>query len=450
MFQGKNGGLTMLWGTLIVVASCVGQVSAQDTSPAFEQPNIKPTLRDFLSGRPIAERLRIRKTDELLRPPFAEKPVDSVKGLAASIRAEELDVCNRVKAAEYLGTVDCKAYPEAQEMLIDTMHNDKYELVRLAAAKALGNMLKRVPQQCRILAVNPDADLEGCPMKKRGYQAPWEKSDKRFLSGYDQCPGCCNEDVLNALAKTAYEVNDDGCCFEPSPRVRQMAAWALSQCGICCREQAWPFVEPTPTDPPEEPPVKKQQGEVDPTKSGEVDPTKSGEQDADTEAGEGTDAAFLVPPSLTELDKKAREKADFLVPPPVDGVEVVSAEVPAVEENVANLPALAALRDYCIVGLHRNEFKKVDEAFYSVFEGRLYYFASKAAKETFDTAPQKYAVALSGMDPVEYTRTGDHVEGKYLRRCNGRFFLFSTKENWTAFTAKRPSGNVQVAAEEAK
>ncbi|MCA9033000.1 MAG: HEAT repeat domain-containing protein, partial [Planctomycetaceae bacterium] len=284
---------------MLLVPAQSANAQTQELSPAFEQPNIANTLRDYLSGRPLAEKLRIRRTDELLRPPFASKPTDSVKGLAAKIRAEELDVCNRVKAAEYLGTVDCKAYPEAQEMLIDTLHNDKYELVRLAAARALGVMLSCRPQEAKIMMCDPNYQpTADCPMKPHGrYQAPWEKSNKRFVSGLDACPGCCNADVLNALAKTAYESNEDGCCFEPSARVRQMAAWAMSQCGVCCREQAEQIIHEKKTEDKEE----EKKGEVDPNKSKEVDPTRADENDGKEGSSNGestsTPRPFLFPPA---------------------------------------------------------------------------------------------------------------------------------------------------------
>lgn len=374
---------------------------ATEMSPAFEQPNMKSSMGDMLSGRPLAERLRIRKTDELLRPPFANKPVDSVKGLAAKIRAEELDVCNRVKAAQYLGTVDCKAYPEAQELLIKTMHEDKYELVRLAAAQSLGVMLTPASEEERILMCDPDyVPTYDCPMKKRGkYQAPWEKSKKRFVSGRDFCRGCCNEDVLNALAKTAYDINDEACCFEPSARVREAAAKSLTVCGICCREEAAQFLEPSPAQPEETAPPKEEGGEQQPPASGEEQP-----------------------PAAKEEPK---------APSPIDGA-LGFVPHPEPEGLPEHYPELPALRGYCIVGLRDMHFHRTRPDLWSIEDSRIYFFSSEEAKATFDAAPQEYSVQLCGSDPVEFIETGTGVEGKFLRLVDGRFYLFKSKENYDA------------------
>ena len=63
--------------------------------------------------------------------------------MAAGIRAVQLDVPNRIKAAAYLGTVDCVTYPQAQTMLIATMQEDPSEEVRYEAVMALRMMLSR-------------------------------------------------------------------------------------------------------------------------------------------------------------------------------------------------------------------------------------------------------------------------------------------------------------------
>ena len=402
-------------------AAPAAAAKAPELSPEFAQPNLRSTLGDFLTNRPVAERIRIRKTDELLRPPFAKQPVDSPKGLAAKIRADELDVCNRVKATQYLGTVDCKAYPEAQEVLIKTMHEDKYELVRLAAAQALGVMLSRCSEEDRIMMCDPNyTPTDDCPMKKNGkYQAPWEKSKKRFLSGRDACRGCCNPTVLNALAKTAYDINDEGCCFEPSARVQQAAANSLAVCGICCREQADPWMEEfTPEPDPMnggggEKPLVPGGGEKDLPKQGEQDlPGKDGEKPAD-------------PTPATQNG----------VPP----LEVGFLPHPAPATAPVHLPELTALNGYCIVGLRSKEFHKTQAEFWSIHDSRIYYFSSAAAKATFDAQPVAYSVDFCGSDPIEYLKTGQGTEGRFLRLVGDRLYLFATKENFEKFRSN-PAG----------
>ncbi len=113
------------------------------SAPAFTPTPLQPSLADFVTGMPVSTCCQIKALDPLLRPPFAGAPLADPKGLAAKIRAEQLDAKKRVKAVKYLGTVDCVAYPEAKAMLVQVMENDKYEQVRYEAAKALGVMMGR-------------------------------------------------------------------------------------------------------------------------------------------------------------------------------------------------------------------------------------------------------------------------------------------------------------------
>lgn len=58
---------------------------------------------------------------------------------AAKIKASEADAKARVAAVEYLGTVDCKFWPEAQAGLLKSLREDTNECVRYAAARVLSN-----------------------------------------------------------------------------------------------------------------------------------------------------------------------------------------------------------------------------------------------------------------------------------------------------------------------
>ena len=121
----------------------VGYAQGPPPAPPFTSPDIKPTFFDWITAHPVALAKKIKLTDPLLKPPFAAAPPGSLKGLAAGIRAAQLDVPNRVKAVQYLGTVDCVAYPDAQKVLIATMEEDPSEEVRYEAVMALRNMLTR-------------------------------------------------------------------------------------------------------------------------------------------------------------------------------------------------------------------------------------------------------------------------------------------------------------------
>ena len=59
----------------------------------------------------------------------------SAAATAAAIQASEADAKARVAAIEYLGTVDCSRWPEAQKALINGLRQDPNECVRFAAAR---------------------------------------------------------------------------------------------------------------------------------------------------------------------------------------------------------------------------------------------------------------------------------------------------------------------------
>ena len=133
-----------------------------EVAPPFTPPPIQPTFWDWITARPIAQKKALAKTDPLLRPPFAGAPVDTPKGLAAKIKAIELDAANRIEAVQYLGTVDCVAFPEAQAMLIQVIQEDPFEPVRYEAVMALQLMLTRGAAA----GGNPNCDCEGCEQRR--------------------------------------------------------------------------------------------------------------------------------------------------------------------------------------------------------------------------------------------------------------------------------------------
>ncbi len=51
------------------------------------------------------------------------------------------------------------------------------------------------------------------------------------------------------------------------------------------------------------------------------------------------------------------------------------------------------------------------------YRGRLYYFSSAEARASFLKAPEDYAVAFGGCDPVEFVATRQIVEGRYLLKA---------------------------------
>lgn len=205
----RNGLRTFIAG--ILMSCSTGSLFAQapaapGMTPPFAPPPIQPTLLDFVTGLPLAYNAKVMATNPLLRPPFANQPLNSPKGLASSIKANQLDAKNRIKAAKFLGQQDCVKEEGATPALLALLTKDPVERVRYEAALALKNQLSRGP---------------GTRMSRKEKQR------------YEACRGCCNEKVLNELSKVAYGVDDFNCPVEPSKRVRKAAIAAMACCGDC-------------------------------------------------------------------------------------------------------------------------------------------------------------------------------------------------------------------------
>lgn len=139
-----------------------------------------------------------------VNPADLAKDPTTPEGAAARIKAEENPVVIQAKVAalQFLGTVDCRYYPEAAAGLITGLRAEKNECVRLAAAKSLAN---------------------GC---------------------------CCNPKIVKALLMVVNCSNKDGFPIEASELVRAYAYVALERCMRRCAE-----VEGEA--PPEPPPAAK-------------------------------------------------------------------------------------------------------------------------------------------------------------------------------------------------
>lgn len=135
-------------------------------------------------------------------PEDLKKPAGSPEGAAAKIKAEEAQAKAKIAAIEFLGTVDCRYYPEAEAGLIAGLRAEKNECVRIAAAKAFAN---------------------GC---------------------------CCSPKVVKALLISVNCSNKDGFPAEASEVVRTYAYVALERCLRKC-------MEAEPEAPPEPPPAAK-------------------------------------------------------------------------------------------------------------------------------------------------------------------------------------------------
>ena len=431
------------WSALCVAAVVTfsGSIQAQDAvqavpdSPAFEE--VQPTLLDQLLGTKIAKKKAECKIDPLLKKAFAAADPKKIKGMAAKIRAEELDAKNRILAAQYLGTLDCQQFEEAQPALIALMAEDRFEEVRYQAVMSLRMMLLR--------GMRPEEDCNLCPCddcKKQRKEVEkareeTEKAEKAAKKAFkpkpcglcgllkaipklltaplngpkawmdkkkngppeerrrDFCKGCCNEEVLAALSDVAYKTDDQGCPIEPSKRVREAARSALMLCPCCPADSC-----------PEDGPV--------------VDPLKKG-------TGGTSEAPKL---DQTEGKKKATPPPE---PTKVNSTSVVEPVINLASYASEKQPPLKALGTYCIVGLKERRFEQAQPDIKTAFNGRTYFFSSLTAKEKFVASPATYAPAYCGMDPVEYVKSGKVVEGTFLREFKGRFYLFASKAHWTEF-----------------
>jgi YHS domain-containing protein len=203
-----------------------------------------------------------------------------------------------------------------------------------------------------------------------------------------QCKCCCNAETLNKLAKVAYESKDDGCGFEPSRRVREMAVEAIEACGVPCHYK--PYTEGDEYGPPAYEP----------------------------------------------------EPLDGEVLPPV--VPEAGEQLPGVGSRLLNLPRSAnytpvpnrRLKKVCLVSLKQGKKVLPTGEFSRAYRGRTYQFASEAALIEFERSPEKYAVAFGGCDPVHFVATRKVIEGRYLIVHGGRFYMFATKKNLALFKAE--------------
>ena len=121
-------------------------------------------------------------------PALAELMDPGPVGAAAKVKLDRAAAKKRIKAVQYLGTVDCHYWPEAEDALVNALRADRNEWVRLSAAQTL---------------------LRGC---------------------------CCTKKTILALTMAATCSNADGNPAEKSPRVVAAAQAALSKCleGLCC------------------------------------------------------------------------------------------------------------------------------------------------------------------------------------------------------------------------
>jgi len=122
-------------------------------------------------------------------------------------------------------------------------------------------------------------------------------------------------------------------------------------------------------------------------------------------------------------------------------VNGISHETPVTPGTYSGNSPPVALDGFCPVELVGSEnWAPGDPRWSAVHEGRTYLFSSEAHLRRFRTAPQQFAPALSGQDPVLAVDGNRRVPGQtdYCVTYKGRLYMFSSSVTLTRFR-KTPS-----------
>ena len=174
---------------------------------------------------------------------------------------------DEIRAIQYLGTVDCFWYPESQTVLIKSLLEDPREEVRLAAVQAITQQLQRgKPLLDPTLGWRPFPDpeilhqigrfctLQGSLSREELYKRYSDRELKRRRAKEgrrgDTWRSCCNDTVIKALSRTAFECDDQACFLEPSDRIRSAAERAIL---LCVDAFSTNSSQTSPTDPNADP-----------------------------------------------------------------------------------------------------------------------------------------------------------------------------------------------------
>lgn len=179
------------------------------------------------------------------------QPSDSALGAAARIKKLEAEAAARRAAVRYLGTVDCRRFPEAEMALISSLRGDENECVRYEAALALGSGCCCTKKVLEALVVTVSGKRTNEPAESsprvRGAAA---KSLERCLLKYCDLdvltPGKSPEKPVEATPEPAKEKAAADPLVEEGKQI--LAAYKAKY--VVARPTAEPPVAPTPTAPP--------------------------------------------------------------------------------------------------------------------------------------------------------------------------------------------------------
>lgn len=129
---------------------------------------------------------------------------------------------------------------------------------------------------------------------------------------------------------------------------------------------------------------------------------------------------------------------------PVGPAAIASAPAapPMPPQSPMMVPASAAppiVLDGCcaVTMVETRKLKKADPQFGAVHRGRTYLFVSVEQQTKFLADPDRYAVILSGYDPVRFAKTGELVEGKreFGMMYQQKIYLMADEESLNQFSA---------------
>jgi protein disulfide-isomerase len=121
--------------------------------------------------------------------------------------------------------------------------------------------------------------------------------------------------------------------------------------------------------------------------------------------------------------------------PPVAPAVAAAPQQQLVPSNAA--PPVVLDGCCAVTMVETRKLKKADPQFGAVHRGRTYLFMSAAEQTKFLADPDRYAVILSGFDPVRFAKTGELVEGKreFGMMYQQKIYLMSDEAALNEFTA---------------
>ena len=228
-------------------------------------------------------------------PTLADLKAPGPVGAAAQVKMDRANAEKRKEAVDYLGTVDCHYWPEAEDALVGALRGDRNESVRYEAATVL---------------------LNGC---------------------------CCTKKIIKALSEAASGSDCDGFPAERSARVRAAAQAALEKCLACfCEIESHCPDKNCEKPPPAFPQLDKAPAPRETEKNDKPTP-KPGEK---TMGGSYYDKVATMPSSAIIADALTALKRPIpaqLPGPTINQLDLVAAGEPSPDEAGARSPRQTTL-----------------------------------------------------------------------------------------------------------